>query len=63
MIHPENSKEYQGLTVNSGVEQPSIVNPYLRQIRKKKQKFLSSNRILKLKNKLIKFQISKKNMK
>lgn len=43
MIHPENSKEYQGLTVNSGVEQPSIVNPYLRQIRKKKQKFLNAS--------------------
>ncbi len=43
MIHPENSEEYTGLTVNSGVEQPSIVNPYLRQMRKKKQKYLSSN--------------------
>lgn len=30
MEHPENSAEYAGLTVNSGVEQPSIVNPYLR---------------------------------
>jgi LAO/AO transport system kinase len=30
MIHPENSEEYKGLTVNSGVEQPSIVNPYLK---------------------------------
>ena len=29
MTHPENSDEYRGLTVNSGVEQPSIVNPYL----------------------------------
>ncbi len=29
MIHPENNEEYRGLTVNSGVEQPSIVNPYL----------------------------------
>ena len=29
MIHPENSEEYQGLTVNDGVEQPSQVNPYL----------------------------------
>lgn len=28
--HPENSEEYQGLTVNSGVEQPPQVNPYLR---------------------------------
>lgn len=30
MEHPENSAEYAGLTVNSGVEQPSIVNPYLK---------------------------------
>ena len=29
MEHPENSSEYAGLQVNSGVEQPSIVNPYL----------------------------------
>lgn len=30
MGHIENSEEYKGLTVNSGVEQPSIVNPYLK---------------------------------
>ena len=31
MEHPENSQEYKGLQVNSGVEQPvSIVNPYLK---------------------------------
>lgn len=30
MEHPENSKEYKGLTVNSGVNQPSIVNPYMK---------------------------------
>ena len=30
MEHPENSAEYKGLTVNSGVAQPSIVNPYLK---------------------------------
>ena len=30
MEHPENSKEYKGLQVNGGVEQPSIVNPYLK---------------------------------
>ena len=29
MEHPENNEEYKGLVVNSGVEQPSIVNPYL----------------------------------
>lgn len=29
MEHPENNEQYKGLTVNSGVEQPAIVNPYL----------------------------------
>ena len=33
MIHPENSAEFAGLQVNSGVEQPSIVNPYLQRKR------------------------------
>ena len=30
MEHPENSSEFAGLQVNSGVEQPSIINPYLK---------------------------------
>lgn len=30
MEHPENNEEYKGLTVNAGVVQPSIVNPYLK---------------------------------
>lgn len=29
MEHPENSSEYAGLQVNSGVEQQAIVNPYI----------------------------------
>ncbi len=29
MEHPENDQQYAGLTVNSGVEQPPIINPYL----------------------------------
>ena len=33
MEHPENSAEYAGLQVNSGVEQPSIINPYLQRNR------------------------------
>ena len=33
MEHPENSEEYKGLTVNGGVEQPSIINPYLKRNR------------------------------
>jgi LAO/AO transport system kinase len=41
MEHPENSEEYKGLTVNSGVEQPSIVNPYLKMNRKPKRRELS----------------------
>ena len=28
--HPENSPEFAGLTVNSGVAQPPAVNPYLK---------------------------------
>lgn len=30
MKHPENSDEFAGLTVNKGIEQPSIRNPYLK---------------------------------
>ena len=37
MLHPENSEKYKGLTVNSGVEQPSIVNPYLKRGRFKRR--------------------------
>lgn len=37
MEHPENSVEYAGLQVNAGVEQPQSVNPYLRQMRKRRQ--------------------------
>lgn len=37
MEHPENKEEYKGLTVNSGVEQPSNVNPYLKRGRYKKR--------------------------
>lgn len=35
MEHPENDKQYIGLTVNSGVKQPPSVNPYM-QPRKRK---------------------------
>lgn len=37
MNHPENSEEYKGLTVNTGVEQPSTVNPYLKRGRYKRR--------------------------
>ena len=36
MEHPENINEYKGLTVNSGVEQPAIINPYLKRGRYKR---------------------------
>ena len=36
MEHPENSSEYKGLAVNAGVQQPSIVNPYLKRGRFKR---------------------------
>lgn len=42
MEHPENSEEYKGLTVNSGVVQPTIVNPYLSRFRKKRAQLLSA---------------------
>ena len=32
--HPENDEQFAGLQVNSGVEQPPIVNPYLKRKRK-----------------------------
>lgn len=37
MEHPENNEAYKGLTVNSGVEQPSIINPYLKRGRYKRR--------------------------
>jgi len=42
MEHPENSTEYAGLQVNAGVAQPSIVNPYLSQMRKKRHRLFSA---------------------
>lgn len=35
MDHPENDEKYIGLNVNSGVQQPPVVNPYLQPRRKK----------------------------
>jgi len=35
--HPENNNEYKGLTVNKGIEQPPVVNPYLKKKVKKKE--------------------------
>ena len=41
MEHPENNEEYKGLTVNAGIEQPSIVNPYLKLRKKPRRRELS----------------------
>ena len=38
MEHPENSEEYKGLTVNAGIEQPSMINPYLKFRKKPKRR-------------------------
>ena len=38
MKHPENDSQYTGLTVNSGVAQPPVVNPYLNRRPKRKQR-------------------------
>ncbi|KAA6338873.1 putative GTPase [termite gut metagenome] len=43
MEHPENSKEYIGLTVNQGIERPSAVNPYLKNRQQTKKHELSVN--------------------
>ena len=43
MIHPENSEEYKGLTVNKGIEQPSTINPYRSFKRKAKRPLPSAN--------------------
>lgn len=35
MTHPENDERYHALVVNSGIEQPPILNPYLKHIHRK----------------------------
>lgn len=41
MEHPENSQEYKGLTVNSGVSSQPVVNPY-RQARRARKRVLTA---------------------
>ncbi|MGP1623552.1 methylmalonyl Co-A mutase-associated GTPase MeaB [Bacteroides heparinolyticus] len=41
MEHPENNEVYKGLIVNAGIEQPSSVNPYLKNRPKRKRRELS----------------------
>ncbi len=43
MEHPENCEEYTGLTVNSGIEQPASVSPYLRQKRSRRRELSVSD--------------------
>ncbi|MDO4159211.1 MAG: methylmalonyl Co-A mutase-associated GTPase MeaB [Prevotellaceae bacterium] len=45
MEHPENNAEYKGLTVNSGVEQPSIINPYLKRGRFKRRELSAADMV------------------
>ena len=46
MEHPENSKEYIGLQVNSGVSEQLTVNPYLNSFRKKRTKLFAPEEYL-----------------
>jgi LAO/AO transport system kinase len=41
MEHPENNDKYKGLAVNAGIEQPSLVNPYLKKRKRIKRTELS----------------------
>ncbi len=45
MEHPENNEEYKGLTVNSGVEQPAIINPYLNRNRFRKRELSAAEMV------------------
>ncbi len=45
MEHPENSSEYSGLTVNSGVTQPPSVNPYAH-LRPKRKRLPSAGELV-----------------
>ena len=45
MEHPENSAEYKGLTVNSGVDQPSIINPYLRRDKFRRREYTAAEMV------------------
>ena len=45
MEHPENSSEFAGLQVNNGVEQPSIINPYLKRSRFRRRELTVSEMV------------------
>lgn len=43
MKHPENDAQFRGLKVNDGVEQPDIVNPYLKSFRRARRKLTAGD--------------------
>ncbi len=45
MEHPENNKEYKGLQVNQGVEQPSNINPYLKRNRYRRREMSAAEMV------------------
>ena len=45
MEHPENSEEYKGLTVNSGVTGTTIINPYLQRGRFKRREMTADEMV------------------
>ena len=45
MEHPENNKEYAGLQVNQGVEQPSNINPYLKRGRYRRREMSAAEMV------------------
>ena len=45
MEHPENSDEYKGLQVNSGVSQQSIINPYLSRARFRRREMSANDMV------------------
>ena len=45
MEHPENSEEYKGLQVNSGVSQQSIINPYLNRGRFRRRELTAADMV------------------
>lgn len=42
MEHPENDEKYAGLAVNKGIEQPPIVNPYLKSRPRRQRRMLTA---------------------
>ena len=45
MDHPENDAQYAGLAVNKGIEQPPIVNPYLKKMRTAKRRSFTASKV------------------